>query len=152
LVSTGQDIAVYDTFGKLLKTQRVEQFVRAAGIDFDAWKSKPALPAHAAGMVNDPRATYDPFIGRWIVACTCSGDFLIVSGSKDATGAWKGVALSDAAGDLTMFPGWDKNGVYMVEFQLKLNGGVRATLGRCGLERGWKYLAGSRSDRKWPTF
>src|SRR5260370_24235894 len=57
LAATGQDIAVYDTSGKLLKTQSMEHFIRAAGIDFDAWKSKPALPAHAAGMVNDPRAT-----------------------------------------------------------------------------------------------
>jgi len=126
LVATGQDVAVYDASGKLLKTQSTEQFIRAAGIDFDAWKSKPALPARAAGKVNDPRATYDPFIGRWIVACTCSGDFLIVSGGKDATGAWKGVALSDAAGDLTMFPGWDKNGVYVAEFELKLNSRVIA--------------------------
>ena len=126
LVVTGQDIAVYDTAGKLLKTQPVEAFIRAAGIDFDAWKSKPALPARAAGKVDDPRATYDPFIGRWIVACTCSGDFLIVSGGKDATGPWKGVALSDGAGDLTAFPGWDKNGVYVAEFEVKLNARVFA--------------------------
>ena len=126
LVVTGQDVSVYDTSGKILKTQRTEAFIRAAGIDFDAWTSRPALPPRAAGKVNDPRATYDPFIGRWIVVCSCSGDFLIVSGSKDATGAWKGVALTDSAGDLTMFPGWDKNGVYISEFQLKLNSQVIA--------------------------
>jgi hypothetical protein len=126
LVATGQDIAIYDTSGKLLKMQSTENFIKAAGIDFDAWKSRPALPLQAAGKVNDPRATYDPSIGRWIVVCSCSGDFLIVSGSKDATGAWKGVALTDSAGDLTMFPGWDKNGVYIAEFQLKLNSQVIA--------------------------
>ena len=126
LMATGQDVSVYDTSGKLLKTQRTEAFIRAAGIDFDAWKSRPALPPRAAGMVNDPRATYDPFIGRWILVCSCSGDFLMVSGSKDAAGAWKGVALTDSAGDLTMFPGWDKNGVYISEFQLKLNSQVIA--------------------------
>jgi hypothetical protein len=126
LVATGQDVAVYDTTGKLLKTQSMKDFIKAAGIDFDAWKSKPAIPARAAGMVNDPRATYYPFIGRWIVACSCSGDFLIVSGGKDATGRWKGVALTDAAGDITMFPGWDKNGVYVAEFQMKLNSRVIA--------------------------
>ena len=126
LVATGQDVSVYDTSGKLLKTQRTEAFIRAAGIDFDAWKSRPALPPQAAGKVNDPRATYDPFIGRWILVCSCSGDFLMVSGSKDAAGAWKGVALTDSAGDLTMFPGWDKNGVYISEFQLKLNSQVIA--------------------------
>jgi len=126
LVATGQDVSVYDISGKLLKTQSTEAFIRAAGIDVDAWKSRPALPPQAAGKVNDPRATYDPFIGRWILACSCSGDFLMVSGSKDATGAWKGVALTDSAGDLTMFPGWDKNGVYISEFQLKLNSQVIA--------------------------
>jgi hypothetical protein len=126
LVATGQDVAVYDTSGKLLKTQSTENFIRTAGIDFDAWKSRPALPPQAAGKVNDPRATYDSLIGRWIVACSCSGDFLLVSGGKDATGIWKGVALTDSAGDLTMFPGWDKNGVYIAEFQLKLNSQVIA--------------------------
>ena len=126
LVATGQDVAVYDTSGKLLKTQRTRDFIKAAGIDPDLWKSKPALPAQAAGRVNDPRASYDPFIGRWIVVCSCSGDFLMVSAGKDATGLWKGVALTDSAGDLTMFPGWDKNGVYISEFQPKLNSQVIA--------------------------
>src|SRR5205823_11104731 len=95
LVATGQDFAVYSTTGKVLKIQSMRDFIKAAGIDVDAWRSKPALPAQASGKVNDPRATYDPFIERWIVACSCSGDFLIVSGSKDATGPWKGVALTD---------------------------------------------------------
>jgi hypothetical protein len=95
-------------------------------VDVDAWASRPALPAQAAGKVNDPRATYDPFIGRWIVACSCSGDFLLVSGGRDATGPWKGAVLTGSAGDLTMFPGWDKNGVYISEFQLKLNSRVIA--------------------------
>lgn len=126
LVTTGQDIAVYDTVGKLLKIQNTRDFIKAAGLDPDAWISRPALPASAAGRVNDPRATYDPFIERWIVVCSCSADYLIVSGSRDATGLWKGVVLTDSAGDLTMFPGWDKNGVYVSEFQLKLNSRVIA--------------------------
>jgi len=129
LVATGQDIAVYDTSGALLKKQNMRDFIKAAGIDPDAWASRPALPPAAAGKVNDPRATYDPFIGSWIVVCSCSGDFLIVSGSKDATGPWKGVALTGSAGDLTMFPGWDRNGVYVSEFQLKLNSQVIALPG-----------------------
>jgi len=48
--------------------------------------------------------------------CSCSADFLMVSESNDATGRWKGVTLSDSTGDLTMFPGWDKNGVYVSEY------------------------------------
>ena len=102
LVVTGQDMAVYDMAGKTLKAQSTRAFISAAGLTPD--------------KINDPRATYDPFIGRWIVVCSCSADFLIVSENKDATGRWKGVALSQSMGDLTMFPGWDKNGVYVSEY------------------------------------
>lgn len=126
LVATGQDLQVYDTGGKLLKAETTRQFLIDAGIDVDAWKSRPALPPQGAGKVNDPRAAYDPFIGRWILACTCSGDFLVVSAGDDATAAWKGVVLTGAAGDLTLYPGWDKNGVYLVEFEPKLNSRVIA--------------------------
>lgn len=121
LVATGEDVAVYDLKGRVLKTQSTHDFLIAVGLDPDAWKSKPALPPQAAGKVDDPRATYDPFIRRWIVVCSCSADYLMVSRDKDATGRWKGVVLTGAAGDLTMFPGRDKNGVYISEFQPKLN-------------------------------
>jgi hypothetical protein len=102
VVVTGQDVAVYDPAGKVLKVQSTRDFIAASGV--------------APGKVNDPRATYDPFIQRWIVVCSCSADFLMVSERSDATGRWKGVALSDSTGDLTMFPGWDKNGVYVSEY------------------------------------
>lgn len=121
LVATGQDIAIYDSKGAVLKTQSTRDFIKAAGLDPDEWRAKPALPPQVAGKVNDPRAAFDPFIGRWIVVCSCSADYLIVSGGKDATGPWKGAVLTGAAGDLTMFPGWDKNGVYVSEFQERLN-------------------------------
>ena len=126
MVATGPAVEVYDTSGRLLKTQTTENFIRSSGIDFDAWKSKPALPARAAGKVNDPRVTYDPFISRWIVVCSCSGAYLMVSGDKDATGTWKGVVVDDEAGDLTMFPAWDRNGVYISKFQQKLNSRIIA--------------------------
>ena len=58
LVVTGQDMAVYDTSGKTLKTQSTREFISGAGLTPD--------------KINDPRATYDPFIGRWIVVCSCS--------------------------------------------------------------------------------
>ncbi|HXJ41520.1 MAG TPA: hypothetical protein VNH18_19735, partial [Bryobacteraceae bacterium] len=126
LVATGQDLAVYSTRGTLLKTQNMRDFIKSAGLDPDAWLSLPAVPATAAGKVNDPRATYDPFIKRWIVVCSCSADYLIVSGGMDATGSWKGAVLTGSAGDLTMFPAWDKNGVYVSEFQQPLNSRVIA--------------------------
>jgi hypothetical protein len=107
LVVTGQDVAVFDVHGTRLKQQRTNEFLTAAGV--------------TVGKVNDPRATYDQFIGRWIVVCSCSNDFLIVSASDDATGKWKGVALTSATGDLTMFPGWDRNAVYVSEYQQPLS-------------------------------
>jgi hypothetical protein len=51
-VVTGQDVAVYDRSGKVLKTQNMRDFIAAADL--------------APGEVNYPRAIYDPFIGRWI--------------------------------------------------------------------------------------
>src|SRR5207244_5726 len=65
----------------------------------------------------DPRMTYDPFLSKWIVVCSCSTDYVMVSTTSDATGAWTGFALGVSSGDLTMWPGWDKNGVYISEFQ-----------------------------------
>jgi hypothetical protein len=126
LVVTGQDVAVHDTTGKLLKKQTMRQFLLDAGLDLDVWKSRPALPPRAAGKIDDPRAAYDPFIRRWIVVCSCSADFLVVSAGDDATQSWKGVVLTGFAGDITMFPGWDKNGVYISEFEEKLNSRVIA--------------------------
>ena len=115
LVATGQDVAVYDKSGKLLKSSTMTNFIKAAGLEPD--------------RINDPRAAYDPFIGRWIVVCSCSADFLMVSRNKDATGAWQGVILTGSEGDLTMFPGWDKNGVYIADFQYPLNSRVIALPG-----------------------
>ena len=102
LAATGQDIAVYDTSGALLKRQNMRDFIKAAGLDPEVGATRPTLPPAAAGKVNDPRATYNPFIGRWIVVCSCSPDFLIVSGSQDATGPWKGIVLTGASGDLSL--------------------------------------------------
>lgn len=112
MVATGQDVTIYDTHGTVLKKQTLKEFITAAGAPL--------------GQINDPRGTYDPFIRRWILVCTCAQDSLMVSASDDATGAWKGVVMSGAAGDYTMFPGFDKNGVYVSEFQPKLNARVMA--------------------------
>jgi hypothetical protein len=54
------------------------------------------------------------------VVCSCAADFLMVSENSDATGRWKGVTLTKSTGDLTMFPGWDRNGVYVSEYQPRL--------------------------------
>ena len=99
---TGQYVTVFDYSGATLAKTALPAFISGAGL--------------TPGAINDPRIAYDPFISRWIVACSCASDFLIVSASSDATGAWKGVALGLGSGDLTMFPGWDRNGVYVSEY------------------------------------
>src|SRR5262245_61034014 len=52
LAVTGQDMAVFDVHGTLLKQRRTKEFIADSGV--------------VPGAVNDPRATYDPFIRRWI--------------------------------------------------------------------------------------
>lgn len=102
---TGQNVNVYSYDGKLLKSTRTSDLINAAGLK--------------AEKVADPRVIFDPFIGsgRWVLACSCSDDFLIVSSGSDAvTSIWKGAAISQRSGDLTMKPGFDKNGLYITEF------------------------------------
>jgi hypothetical protein len=102
---TGQNVNVYSYEGKLLKSTRTSDFINNAGVK--------------AETVSNPRIIYDPFVGsgRWIVTCSCSGDFVIVSSGPDAASStWKGVALSGTTGDLTMKPGFDKNGLYVTEY------------------------------------
>jgi hypothetical protein len=100
---TGQDVNVYDHSGAMLKSTSMNRFITNAGL--------------AVGAVNDPRVVYDNFVDRFIVVCSCSADYVMVSGSGDATGSWSGAALSSSTGDLTMEPGFDKNGLYVSEFQ-----------------------------------
>jgi hypothetical protein len=105
--ATGQSITVWDYNGKQLAKTDFPTFLKNAGV--------------TPGTIADPRIAYDPFIQRFLVTCSCSNDFLVVSGSQDATGAWKGVALGQGNGDLTMFPGWDKNGVYISQYGGSIN-------------------------------
>ena len=99
---TGQNVMVFDYSGAVLAKTSLAAFITNAGL--------------TAGTLNDPRVSFDPFISRWIVVCSCSADYLMVSATSDATGSWKGVALGVNSGDLTMYPGWDKNGVYVSEY------------------------------------
>jgi len=131
LVATGMDIAVYDTVGKVLKRQTMREFIKAAGVEPD--------------KIND-HGLPTTVIKRWIVVCSCSADFLMVSGGSDATGSWKGIALTDATGDLTMFPGWDRNGVYISEFQRRELARDGAAGRRRGVERRQQYFA--RASRR----
>ncbi len=102
---TGQDVNVYTTAG-----------ATTSSTDFVTWYT-------AAGVTcttrTDPRVSYDTFISRFIVVESCStgGDYIIVSSSNNlSTATWKSVSISSTTGDLTMRPGFDKNGVYVTEF------------------------------------
>jgi len=102
---TGQNVNVYSYDGKLLKSTRTSDLINGAGL--------------RAEKVADPGVIFDPFIGwgRRVLVCSCSDDFLIVSSGTDAvTSIWKGAAISQRSGDLTMKPGLDKNGLYITEF------------------------------------
>jgi len=99
--TTGQHINVYNYSGNLLASTPISSFIANA--------------VGTVGKVNDPRMVYDPFISRWLLVCSCATNYLIVSADTDATGTWKGVALSGDSGDLAMRVGFDKNGVYVVQ-------------------------------------
>ncbi|HEY1960704.1 MAG TPA: hypothetical protein VGH28_34065 [Polyangiaceae bacterium] len=100
---SGQNLSVFDYSGKVLKQTAFGTFMTSMGL--------------SVSTIADPRMTYDPFISKWIVVCSCSNDYVMVSDTSDATGGWTGLALGVSSGDLTMWPGWDKNGVYVSEFQ-----------------------------------
>jgi hypothetical protein len=102
---TGQTVNIYNTSGALQRSTDAGTFITNAGVTFGT-------------KANDPRIVYDPFISRWLYVCSCDNDYLIVSsGSDPATATWKGVHLSSRNGDLLMHVGFDKNWVYVSEYE-----------------------------------
>jgi hypothetical protein len=107
---TWQNVNVYDTAGKLLKSTPLAALIRSVGLDPD--------PAKGGGPF-EPHIVYNEFIERWIITVTCSKDCTLVSATSDATGAWGGTYLSCLQGGpcLDRNPalklGYDKNGLYM---------------------------------------
>ena len=99
--TTGQSVTVYAYDGTVLSSTPMQSFISQA--------------TGTVGVVNDPRLAYDPFLSRWLIVCSCSANYLMVSASSDATGNWKGLPLSADSGDLLMAVGFDKNGVYVSE-------------------------------------
>ena len=103
---TGQTVNIYNTSGALQSSTAGGTFISNAGVAFGI-------------KANDPRIVYDPFISRWLYVCSCANDYLIVSsGSNPVTSSWKGVALSGRNGDLLMHVGFDKNWVYVSEYDV----------------------------------
>lgn len=107
---TWQNVNVYDTAGRLLKSTPLSTLIRSAGLD-------PNPPK--GGGPFEPHIVYNEFIERWIITVTCSNDCTLVSASSDATGSWGGTYLSCLQGGpcLDRNPGiklgYDKNGVYI---------------------------------------
>tara|TARA_R110000868_G_scaffold20013_3_gene85305 strand:- start:884 stop:2407 length:1524 start_codon:yes stop_codon:yes gene_type:complete len=108
---TWQNLNVYDTAGKLLKSTPLSEIIRGAGLD-------PTLSKGNGGQF-EPHIVYNEFIERWIVTVTCKNDCTLVSETADATGPWGGTYLSCLQGGacLNRNPGlklgYDKNGVYV---------------------------------------
>jgi hypothetical protein len=107
---TWQNVNVYDTAGKLLKSTPLSAVIRSVGLD-------PNPPK--GGGPFEPHIVYNEFIERWIITVTCANDCTLVSASSDATGEWGGIYLSCLQGGpcLDRNPafklGYDKNGVYI---------------------------------------
>jgi hypothetical protein len=107
---TWQNVNVYDTTGKLLKSTPLHALIRNAGLDPD--------PPKANGPF-EPHIVYNEFIERWIITVTCANDCTLVSASPDATGEWGGRYLSCEQGgpcldrNAALKLGYDKNGMYM---------------------------------------
>src|SRR6478609_2896968 len=76
---TWQNVNVYDTTGKLLKSTPLAALIRTTGLDPDAKKD--------AGPF-EPHIVFNEFIDRWIITVTCKSDCTLVSAGSDATGDW----------------------------------------------------------------
>jgi len=108
---TWQNVNVYDTSGKLLKSTPLGDIIRGAGLDPVLWNGK--------GSQFEPHIVYNEFIERWIITVTCKNDCTLVSATSDATGPWGGVYLTCQQGGpcLERNPafkiGYDRNGTYI---------------------------------------
>ena len=140
---TWQNVNVYNSTGKLLKSTPLSTVIRDAGLDPN--------PAKGGGPF-EPHIVYDEFIERWIITVTCLNDCTLVSAGADATGAWGGAYLLLPAGRpcLDRNPavklGYDRNGVYICGGHIGDDNphtvpGVSATALRCRRKR-------SRRSRK----
>ena len=108
---TWQNVNVYDTAGKLLKSMPFSELISSTGLDPNLTKG--------AGRQFEPHIVYNEFIERWIITVTCKNDCTLVSATSDATEGWGGTYLSCLQGGscLDRNPavkvGYDKNGVYI---------------------------------------
>jgi len=107
---TWQNVNVYDSAGRLLKSTPLAALIRSVGLD-------PNPPK--GGGPFEPHIVYNEFIERWIITVTCANDCTLVSANADAAGEWGGTYLSCLEGGpcLDRNPGiklgYDKNGVYI---------------------------------------
>jgi hypothetical protein len=104
---TWQHVNIYDYSGNLRSSETLSQFITNAGLNPVVGTGKPPYEAHVV---------FDEHVGRWIVSASCLYDCVMVSASADPTGAWQGIYLNNNGNDPSMHLGYDKNGVYLSEF------------------------------------
>ena len=120
---TWQNVRIYNTSGRLLRSTPMTAFIRKAGLNPVSANTRiPNSPATSGPY--EPHIVYNEFINRWIVTVTGQNDSMLVSASPDAMGSWGGVYPSCLQGgpclsqDPSIHVGYDKNGVYLCEAHL----------------------------------
>ncbi len=116
LCASGQSVELYTRAGKLISSTPMRKWMAAK------------LPGVKVSVINDPRVIFDPFIdpegsgGRFVFVCPCgyitepprAYPIVGISDTADPAGTWHAAQLSTTEyGDLTLIPGFDKNGLYI---------------------------------------
>jgi hypothetical protein len=120
LCVSGQSVDVYTRAGRLVSSTPTREWMATR------------LPGVKASVIADPRMIFDPFIdpegsgGRFVFACSCgyitgtprAYAIVGISDTADPSGKWHAAQLGTSeSGDLTLVPGFDKNGLYIVYAQ-----------------------------------
>jgi len=120
LCVSGESVDLYTKAGKRISSTPLAQWMTSK------------LPGVKASKVNNPRVLFDPFIdptgtaGRHVFVCSCgyiNGEpqpyrIVSISDTGDSAGSWHAAQLGTKDyGDLTLVPGFDKNGLYVVHGQ-----------------------------------
>jgi hypothetical protein len=87
---TWQNVRVYKTNGRLLRSIPMTTFIRNAGLNPVSFIPHMQNSTTPPGPY-EPHIVYDEFINRWIITVTGQNDSLLVSASPDPMGSWGGV-------------------------------------------------------------
>jgi hypothetical protein len=104
---TWQHVNVYDYSGQLTSSMTLSQLITSVGLVPTTANGAPPYEAHVV---------FDEHVGRWIITASCRYDCVLVSATSDPAGAWGGIYLNNNGTDPGIHLGYDKNGVYLSEF------------------------------------